>query len=189
VVVTIVNHAVTVSGRGVMLLWVDRLVAITGWQQEPEEIDWGPGSFSAYLEVHGGPASDGLLETWRVYQAMSARPPGVARMLAPYGLYGGPGTAGLILWGSDQQEGEYYWLADSSVNPAEWPVIARTDATAEWYRFDMGVSEFTYRLVADPEFEPFTVAHTTGKPFYLPAGQTISSLEEWQAIAGLPPES
>ncbi|MGC4747629.1 hypothetical protein ACLQ28_18535 [Micromonospora sp. DT201] len=77
----------------------------------------------------------------------------------------------------------FFWLADRSVDADQWPVIARKDPLESWHRFDVSTTEFVYRLLADPEFTPFTVADPPRRAFYLPAGQTISSAEEWDALA------
>ncbi|MDO3700264.1 hypothetical protein Q3W71_01030 [Micromonospora sp. C28SCA-DRY-2] len=45
--------------------------------------------------------------------------------------------SGLIQWGGDQTEGEYYWLAERAVEPDRWPVVARWDATEPWHQLDM----------------------------------------------------
>ncbi|MFC3500126.1 hypothetical protein ACFOOK_03980 [Micromonospora krabiensis] len=91
--------------------------------------------------------------------------------------------------GSDQVEGEYFWLADRSVEAERWPVVARKDPLQPWHRFEMSTTEFVYRLIADPEFKPFTVADPPRRAFFLPAGQTISSAEEWEALTNPNQES
>ncbi|MDH6129198.1 hypothetical protein [Kitasatospora sp. GP82] len=179
-------------------IWMDRLVAVTGWQQERQEIDWGPveegfgisppadykdicalfapGHFSAYLEVLrpvGETSSRSLLDSWKYDLQLCVQYPRTPRIYEPYGLYGRSENSGLIHWGSDQTEGDYYWLADHSVDPAGWPVIARKDPAEEWHRFDVPTSEFIYRVLADPEFKPFTVAGQMGQPFLLPYGQPL----------------
>ncbi|MGD3110489.1 hypothetical protein [Streptomyces sp. YGL11-2] len=189
--------AVRLNG-GMDQLWVDRLVQVTGWQQERQEIDWGPvedsfgtslpadykeicalfapGSFSAYLEVLrpvGGTSSSRVLDTWKRHLQLCVQYPLVPRTYEPHGLYGRSEKSGLILWARDQTEGDYYWLADRSVDPAKWPVIAKRDPAGEWYRFDMSTSELIYRVLADREFTPFTVAGQMGKPFLLPYGQPL----------------
>jgi hypothetical protein len=99
----------------------------------------------------------------------------------PYELYQPDGRAGLLTWGMDQREDQYYWLVDRDVDPDRWPVLVSTDVPG-WHRFDMTASEVVYRVIADPEFKPFTVADPPRRPFYLPAGQGVSSAEEWDAL-------
>ncbi|WP_430496158.1 hypothetical protein ACQRWP_17570 [Micromonospora trifolii] len=187
--------------------WIDRIVEATGWRQEPMGADrgdvesdfgvalpsdyqelchrFGPGSFSAYLHVlpptaEHNPSS--LLGTWRRYRQDNREGDMIEQFLAPHGLYEPDRGQGLVRWASDQTEGEYFWLADRSVDADRWPVIARKDPLESWHRFDVSTTEFVYRLLADPEFTPFTVADPTRRAFYLPAGRTLSSAEEWDAL-------
>ncbi|WP_247663086.1 hypothetical protein [Micromonospora sp. U21] len=187
--------------------WTDRIVDATGWRQEPIDGDggdveselgatlptdyqelcrrFGPGSFSAYLYVLPPTAEQGstsLLGTWQRYRQDNRQGDMIEQFLAPYGLYEPDRGPGLIRWASDQTEGEYFWLADRSADVDRWPVIARKDPLESWHRFDVSTTEFVYRLLADPEFKPFTVADPPGRAFFLPAGQTISSAEEWDAL-------
>ncbi|MEV4713876.1 hypothetical protein [Micromonospora sp. NPDC049374] len=60
--------------------------------------------------------------------------------------------------------------------------MARKDPLASWHGLDISTAEFVYRLIADPEFKPFTVADPPRQAFFLPTGQTISSAEEWEAF-------
>ncbi|MFF4879401.1 hypothetical protein [Micromonospora sp. NPDC000668] len=194
--------------------WTDRIVDATGWRREPPGVDWaeveselgvtlptdykeichrfGPGSFSAYLYVLPPTADQGstsLLGTWRRYRQDNREGDMIEQFLAPYGLYEPDRGPGLIRWASDQTEGEYFWLADRSVGSDRWPLIVRKDPLEPWRRLDMSVAEFVYRVIADPEFKPFTVADPPRRAFYLPAGQTISSPEEWEALTNPDRES
>lgn len=47
----------------------------------------------------------------------------------------------------------------------------------------MSMSEFIYRMLTDHDFEPFTVAATTARPFVLPEGVQITTAAEWNAWA------
>ena len=68
-------------------------------------------------------ATDGLLYSFR----WNRRHPEYAGLYAPYDLYGGAGQPGLLVWGSDQTEGDYYWLADAeSIRPRGRWSLART---------------------------------------------------------------
>ncbi|MEH0821497.1 MULTISPECIES: hypothetical protein [unclassified Micromonospora] len=185
------------------LRWIDRIIDVTGWHQKPEdgagweqaEAEIGvalpsdfkelcrrfmPGSFYAYLHLlrsTGEHESRDLLQMWAYCRSES-----FARVYAPYEIYGPDKGSGLIQWGDDQVEGRYYWLVDRSVKPERWPVVAQKGSGDPWHRFDMSMTEFIYRMIADPEFEPFTVADRSRRAFYLPYGQTISSGEEWDAL-------
>ncbi|WP_346535445.1 hypothetical protein [Micromonospora sp. DPT] len=185
------------------LTWIDRIIDVTGWHQQPEdgtgwervEAEIGvalpsdfkelcrrfmPGSFYAYLHLLRSTAehaSGELLQMWAHCRSES-----FARVCAPYGIYGPDKGSGLIQWGDDQVAGRYYWLAERSVEPEGWPVVAQSGGGEPWHRFDMSTTEFIYRVIADPEFKPFTVADPLRRAFYLPRGQTISSAEEWDAL-------
>ncbi|GIH20575.1 SMI1/KNR4 family protein [Rugosimonospora africana] len=185
--------------------WIQRIIEVTGARPERRDIDWAPveaelgttlpadyrelcsllggGYYSGFLRLlqprREAAATDGLLYSFR----SNRRHPEYAGLYAPYDLYGGPGRAGLLHWGSDQTEGDYYWLADARVDPAAWPVVARKDGIEPWNRYDLSMSEFVYHMLTDHDFEPFTVAATTARPFMLPEGVQISTAEEWNAWA------
>jgi hypothetical protein len=188
--------------------WVDQVVEATGWRGEPDDASWSqteaelavrlpsdfkelcrrfvPGMFSAYLDLmrptkeHDSQALLAGLVTLRI---LAAGKESIARMYEPYGLFDPDAGSGLIQWGSDQTEGEYYWLADRSVDPDRWPVIARSEGGEPWDRFDMSSAEVVYRVIADPEFKPYTVANPPRRPFYLPYWQDFPpSPEEWEAL-------
>lgn len=186
---------------GFDMTWIDQIVEVTGWRGEPVEYGWDreeaelgvrlpsdfkeltrrfpAGAFYAYLNLmrqEGEPDSHHLLVWHRSSLSVASDPQHQPdRLHEPYGLFQPGGRAGLIRWGMDQREGEYYWLADREVDPDSWPVLARTEALAEeWERFDMTASEVVYRVIADPEFKPLTVVDPPRRPFYLPAGQDLS---------------
>ena len=183
------------------MTWIDQIVEVTGWRGEPAEYGWDreeaelgvtvpsdfkelsrrfpAGAFYAYLDVlraENNPHLYKLLAWHR--QSLSQ---GSSRLYEPYGLFQTDGGRGLLRWGMDQRDGEYYWLADRNMDSDRWPVLARTDAHEEWHRFDMTASEVVYRVIADPEFKPFTVADPPRRPFYLPAGHDLS-VEEWNRL-------
>ncbi|WP_203863152.1 SMI1/KNR4 family protein, partial [Plantactinospora mayteni] len=171
---------------------------MTGVRPEQRDIDWTPveaelgtrlptdyrelcsmlggGSYSGFLRLlkpdGAAAATDGLLYSWRWHQ----HHPEYAGLYTPYDLYGGPERQGLLCWGDDETEGEYYWLADAGTDPATWPVVARKDGIEPWYRYDMSMSEFIYHMLTDPDFKPFTVAATTVRPFVLPEGVQITTV-------------
>ncbi|WP_426513263.1 SMI1/KNR4 family protein [Dactylosporangium sp. McL0621] len=188
-----------------IMSWRQRIIEVTGARPEPRDIDWTPveaelgttlppdyrelcsllgdGYYSGFLRLlqprGEAAATDGLLYSFR----WNRRHPEYAGLYAPYDLYGGPGQPGLLGWGSDQTEGDYYWLADAEVDPAAWPVVARKDGIEPWHRYDMSMSEFIHHMLTDHGFEPFTVAATTARPFLLPEGVQIATVEEWNAWA------
>lgn len=186
------------------MTWVDQIVEVTGWRGEPVEYGWDreeaelgvtlpsdfkelsrrfpAGTFYAYLDLLRAESNPHLYKLlgWH-RQSLSLLSQGPSRLFEPYGLFQSDGRPGLLAWGMDQRDGLYYWLADREVDPDHWPVLARADLP-EWDRFDMTASEVVYRVIADPDFRPFTVADPPRRPFYLPAGQTISNAEQWDAL-------
>ncbi|TWG19714.1 hypothetical protein FHU34_115100 [Micromonospora taraxaci] len=197
------GSVVTLPSVNDQLTWIDRIIDVTGWHQEIEdgagweqvEAEIGvafpsdfkdlcrrfvPGSFYAYLQLLRSTRErepGDLLRMWAYCRSES-----FAAVYAPYGIYGSDKGSGLIQWGADQVEGRYYWLADRTVEPERWPVAAQKGGGDPWHLFDMSTTEFIYRMIADPEFEPFTVADRSRRAFYLPHGQTISSAAEWDAL-------
>jgi len=199
--------AVTLPAVTDQLTWIDRIIDVTGWRKMPEDgVGWEqveaqlgvplptdfkelcrrfvPGRFYAYLELfrptddHAQP----LFRAW-AYSRQWPSEPDFARLWAPYEMYEPDKGTGLIQWGSDQTEGEYYWLADRSMEPDRWPVVARWDGIEPWHQLDMSTAEFVYRVIADPEFKPFTVADPPRRPFYLPHwGPFPTSAEDWDAL-------
>lgn len=199
--------AVTLPAVNDQQTWIDRIVDVTGWHHDPaDDAGWeqveselgvvlpsdfkelcrrfAPGAFYAYLDLLR-PTDDhaqALLRTWGSCRQWAAGHES-AHLWAPYELYEPDKGPGLIQWGSDQTEGEYYWLADHSVEPDRWPVVARWDGTEPWHQLDMSTAEFVYRVIADPAFKPFTVADPPRRPFYLPHwGPFPTSAEDWNAL-------
>jgi hypothetical protein len=187
--------------------WTERIVEATRWHGDPDDTGWeqvetalgtalpadfkelcrrfGPGAFSAYLTLFRPDDEDGsmpLLDSLRFLQDKTRQDEAIARMYEPYGIFDPEKGSGLIQWGLDQTEGDYFWLADRSVDPDRWPVIARSEGSEPWDRFDMPTAEVVYRVIADPQFKPYTTADPPRRAFYLPRGQTISSAEEWDAL-------
>lgn len=176
--------------------WVDRLQEVTGWRGPRYEAEWtateaalgtalppdykelfarfGPGYFSSYVYVlrddNGG--TDSLLHVWRfLFQRYERNPVRRARYFAPYEMYGSSGNRGLILWGRSEMAGRFYWLADASADPAGWPLIVRVLPDEDWLRFEMSAAEFIHRAIADPTFQPITVADPAWPPTFHPPGQ------------------
>ncbi|WP_371102122.1 hypothetical protein [Streptomyces sp. PU_AKi4] len=64
-------------------------------------------------------------------------------------------------------EASHYWPADTSKNPEERPIVARTSPLEDWHRFDgVSTSEFIHRILTDREFRPFSMARKVGRPFF-----------------------
>lgn len=189
------------------MTWIDRIVEATGASPEPRDIDWTPlqwslgtslpadfrelnelfgkAQYSGYLSLLWpvGESSSSLLGYWRIRRESVAEEPASMRAYEPYGLYGGPGTRGLLQWGLDQTEGRYYWLADTAQDPADWPVVAQEDPMEPWHRYEMGTSEFVYRVMTDGSFVPFSVAALAPRPSILAEGESIDTDGQWQARA------
>ncbi|WP_127548553.1 hypothetical protein [Actinoplanes sp. OR16] len=190
--------------------WVELIVGATGWRHTAEEPGWeqveaelglglpadfkeldrrfGAGVFSggvSLLRPVAGDSGSAMLSMWAAQRQVAGGSEIGARMFEPYGIYGpaaGADGSGLLQWGYDLGEGEYYWLVERAVPAERWSVIARRDGGGAWYRFDMRASEFVYRVLADPEFEPFTIADPPRVAFFLPPGEMITSAEEWAAM-------
>ncbi|MFE0653962.1 hypothetical protein ACFVZH_35935 [Streptomyces sp. NPDC059534] len=126
-------------------MWIDRLVEVTHREPVRADMAWGETEESLGL----------------------ALPEDYKRLYAPYRLYQ-PGQVGLIPWGFSQTEGEYYWLTGGE-EPSKWPIVTRGRGYREWHQVDMSTPEFIYRVVADPQFEPFSIAAVVPEPFFAPA--------------------
>ncbi|MGW7461274.1 hypothetical protein [Streptomyces sp. NPDC054797] len=132
---------------------------------------FGKGLFSDFLQILSvapGGAFD-LSTTWRSLSA-DAPAEGEDPLYAPYRIHQ-PGQGGLIPWGFSQTEGEYYWLAGDEAADT-WPIVTRGRGYREWRQVDMSTPEFIYRVVADPEFEPFSIAAFVPEPFFAPAPES-----------------
>lgn len=172
--------------------WTDRLQETTGWNGPRRECDWtalesalgtslptdwkelfvrfGPGSFSSYVfALQNGEGMDSVLHHWRTLRRKSQEDPGwMARYFTPFRLYDPTEGSGLIMWGRSETGGRFYWLADSSADPATWPVVARPMWGEPWHRLGISASEFICRAIADPGFQPFTVADPRHPPSFCP---------------------
>ncbi|MFI6858952.1 hypothetical protein ACIBKZ_03460 [Streptomyces sp. NPDC050421] len=173
--------------------WVERLVAVTGWDGETSETDWSGteeflgtplpddfkelrrrfapwGAFSDHLLILKATDGSETVHTnhAKLLKSVSGNPENLD-MFKPFGLFGAnknsPGT-GLVQWGFSLIEEECYWLADAARDPATWPVIARVDPLEPFQRFDMSASEFVYRVLTETEFEPFGIAESIPSPYY-----------------------
>ncbi|TFE58251.1 SMI1/KNR4 family protein [Streptomyces sp. ICN441] len=158
--------------------WADRLVMAVGRRPLGLSVDWsaiearmgtalpadykefceifGSGYFSDYLTVYdsvGGEDSrlaDVYEGNWQIAEEDEAG----RYYYAPYGLFRPNSQGGLLQWGTSVQGDEFAWLADSSMPPESWPVLARDDSQHSQH-FAMSMSEFVYRLLADRSFEGF----------------------------------
>jgi hypothetical protein len=173
--------------------WVNRLVAVTGWDAEPGDFDW-----SDTERVLGAPLPDDFKELRRRFAVWGAFDdhvlvleaqgdtesvlanhksllrsvrgnPDNRQMFEPFGLLGTNDECkgkGLVQWGYSFIEEEYYWLVDASQEPSTWPVVARVDPLEPFHRFDMTASEFVYRVLTEVEFSAFSVAAAIETPYY-----------------------
>jgi hypothetical protein len=170
-----------------LMEWVSELISLTGRQSERREVDWAdierelgtplPDDFKEICEVFGHGAFSGFLELLPVDSAKPHSLPGrwnslkdqwdnpqVQALFDPYPVFKG---SGLIPWGQSMTEASYYWLADTSKDPEEWPVVARTSPLEDWHRFDgVSTSEFIHRVLTDREFRPFSIARKVERPFF-----------------------
>jgi hypothetical protein len=135
--------------------WIDRIAEVTGWYGLPDETGWadveaqigvrlpsdfkelsrrfGNGSYYGRLDLFHQKSDKpwvGMVDGLRAMQMFTAEGEGQAAMYAPNTIFGVGEDPGLLQWGSDSEGGEYYWLADSSVDPDRWPLIARVDGVA-----------------------------------------------------------
>ncbi|MEU6879180.1 hypothetical protein [Streptomyces sp. NPDC046712] len=173
--------------------WVERLVAVTGWNAEAGEPDWTDaegtlgtplpadfkelrrrfapwGAFSDHILVlrAQGDQESVLANHQTLLRSVRGNPEN-RRIFEPYGLLGAneenKGT-GLLQWGYSFIEEEYYWLADEAQDPSSWPVVARVDPLEPFQRFDMTASEFLYRVLTEADFSVFSVAGTIPTPYF-----------------------
>lgn len=181
------------SGHGTGTDRVGRLVTETGGNARPGAPDWSeaeqtlgcplPADFKelrrlfpewgafcdhvVLLKAQGGTESvPGNHDSLR--KAVRGNPDS-RRLFEPYGILGA-GEArsgrGLVQWGYSFTEDEYYWLADTTVDPMTWPIVARADPLEPFQRFDMTTSEFLHRVLTDAGFSPFGIAGAVEAPYY-----------------------
>jgi hypothetical protein len=152
--------------------WVDRLQEVTGWKASRWACDWdvverelgtrlpcdykelcerfGPGLFSGYMRVAPADGKYSITYWYRIYKTKA-----VASLYSPYGVYGRDSRSGLLLWGTSEEAGRFFWFADSGKDPATWPIVALDDG--RWNQFEMSVSEFVCSVIIDSGFEPFAI--------------------------------
>lgn len=174
-------------------MWIDRLVEVTHWEPRHADMHWGEteerlglalpedykrlaetfgkGLFSDFLQILSV-APGGAFDLSTTWQSLSVDAPaeGEDPLYAPYRIYQ-PGQIGLIPWGFSQTEGEYFWLENGKAAD-EWPIVTRGRGYQEWRQVDMSTPEFIYRVVADPQFEPFSIAALVPEPFFAPAPES-----------------
>lgn len=165
--------------------WVDRLLEVTGWRESEWVCDWseveselgvslpseykelcrrfGPGYFSDYIRVMFDRGEEGMLSWLESCIDMLQEFPSSA--YDPYHLYDRVKRKGLIQW-SSSEFGSYFWCASHEIDPDEWPILAtrQLGSAGEWRKFDISVPEFIYRVIVDPEFEPFSIAGPSVRP-------------------------
>jgi hypothetical protein len=109
---------------------------------------FGPGLFSEYIEVAPTDGKYSISYWYHVFKKAGAT-------VEPYGPYEATGRHGLLLWGTSEHADRFMWLADATEDPDNWPIIAIS--APEQYRFDISISEFIYKVLTDPEFEPYGI--------------------------------
>jgi hypothetical protein len=169
--------------------WVDRLQEATGWREcdwaatestlgtslpaDYKEIceRFGSGYFSSSHFKPGDPSwslwvrpdhgYDAMLRGWQKTIGRVEKNPRMARLFTPHEFYGINGQRGLIQWGHADPPWNFFWLADATVDPDSWPVLAKGELIPDedWYQHEMPASEIVYRVVTDPEFYPFNMAY------------------------------
>ncbi|MER8070704.1 SMI1/KNR4 family protein [Streptomyces sp. NPDC094034] len=166
------------------------MIELTGWEPLGVSVDWAameeelrfplPTDYKELFEAFGGGVfsdsvfflarDEGLafdfLTQWRADLSVDQdRGADEVSAVDPHSVYA-PGGKGLVTWASTEWGDEYCWLIDAQ-RPGEYPILARVEDN-EWRRYDMSTSEFLYRVLADPDFQPFGIARfdlgTTFKP-------------------------
>ncbi|MEU2165479.1 hypothetical protein [Streptomyces sp. NPDC019208] len=173
-------------------MWVERLAAATNWEPLRLELPWssmeedlgtalpedykrlaetfGTGEFSESMRVLSVDATRqfDLTHIWHTYLDTSPED-GPDPVLKPYQTYR-PARRGLIPWAFAEMECSYFWLASAEEDPATWPIVTRGNPYP-WHEVSMSTSEFVYRVLTDPEFEPFSIARLMPEPDFYPIGQ------------------
>ncbi|WP_149184154.1 SMI1/KNR4 family protein [Streptomyces sp. TRM49041] len=166
--------------------WVDRLAQAAGEHPLGLDLDWaeiesrlgtalpadykefceafGTGEFCDFLTVYAsaGGAESELADSQEANRRIVEQHPVALDLYLPHGLQQPGSQGGLLQWGVSVQGDEFAWIADNSAPPESWPVFARDDA-GKRQRFDMSMSEFVYRLLADESFEGFAGFGATGE--------------------------
>lgn len=106
-----------------------------------------------------------LARIWKKYLD-GAPEDGPDPLFKPYQMYR-PGRRGLIPWAFGEMECNYFWLASAEEAPASWPIVTQGDPYP-WQEVSMSTSEFVYRVLTDPEFEPFSIARLIPEPDFYP---------------------
>ncbi|MEV6104678.1 SMI1/KNR4 family protein [Streptomyces sp. NPDC051940] len=166
------RHAVAPDELTPDASWVDRLVGITGWQEERVHVvDWPaieaelgtalPADYKQLVERFGDGAFDGFLDL-----LLPDAPPGAIDLVeankdfpswaephgaytwAPRGVHDAP--VRLLWWAGCEQEIRFCWLPEDP-DPDQWPVLFAEagDSDADWERFDGSAAEFIYRMLTD----------------------------------------
>ncbi|MFF0747327.1 hypothetical protein ACFYVL_43810 [Streptomyces sp. NPDC004111] len=127
---------------------------------------FGKGEFSDFLRLIlvDNTGQFDLLRIWRSYCEVSP-----AResdpVFSPYHVYR-PDLPGLIPWAFGEWRSSFFWLASAREDPNSWPILARSD-NYSWHQVNMSTSEFTFRLLTDSDFDPFSIAGVFPEPdFY-----------------------
>ncbi|MEW2082705.1 hypothetical protein [Streptomyces sp. NPDC005283] len=170
-------------------MWIERIAEATNWEPLRLEVPWdsveeelgtalpedykklaetfGKGEFSEFLRVFtvGGTTQFDLARIWKKFIDGSPED-GPDPLFRPYQMYR-PGRRGLIPWAFGEMECSYFWLASAEEDPASWPIVTQGDRYP-LQQVSMSTSEFVYRVLMDPEFEPFSIARLMPQPDFYP---------------------
>ncbi|WP_326613557.1 hypothetical protein OG949_35350 [Streptomyces scopuliridis] len=170
-------------------MWIERIAEATNWEPFRLEISWnsvegdlgtalpedykklaeafGKGEFSEFLHVFtvDGTRQFDLSRIWKRFLD-GAPEDGPDPLFKPYQMYR-PGRRGLIPWAFGEMECNYFWLASAEEDPASWPIVTQGDPYP-LQQVSMCTSEFVYRVLTDPEFEPFSIARLFPEPDFYP---------------------
>ncbi|MFE5814701.1 SMI1/KNR4 family protein [Streptomyces sp. NPDC056479] len=170
--------------------WVEQILNAVGRRPEHVQVEWAeieaelgvplPADFKELCEAFGRGEFNGFLYLYsskggnhlevidalkRLHRAIG-RFPDSESVYEPYQIFQ-PGRGGLIRWAGAAAEGyEYFWLADDASAPESWPIIARTDFSEEWHRYEMSAAEFIHRALTDGDFKPFSMVRYSRQPHY-----------------------
>ncbi|MFJ9586457.1 hypothetical protein [Streptomyces acidicola] len=170
-------------------MWIERITEATNWEPLQLDISWNrveedlgttlpedykklaetfsKGEFSEFLRVFtvDDTRQFDLAGIWKKFLD-GAPEDGPDPVFKPYQMYL-PGRRGLIPWAFGEMKCSYFWLASAEEDPASWPIVTQGDPYP-WQEVSMSTSEFVYRVLADPEFEPFSIARLFPEPDFYP---------------------
>ncbi|MFE9825149.1 SMI1/KNR4 family protein [Streptomyces sp. NPDC005791] len=173
------------TDRNVKRMWIERIAEATRWEPTRLGVSWngveeelgtplpedykklvdtfGKGEFSEFLRILTVDATRqfDLVRIWKKF--LHGRPEsGPDPAFKPYRIYQ-PDQRGLIPWAFGEMKCSYFWLASAEEDPKDWPIVTQGDPYT-WQEVSLSTGEFVYRVLADPEFEPFSIARLMPEP-------------------------